>query len=209
MPTLALDKVNRIIQIALPDTTITVQQLINAIRDWEDELVNLEAPKVADATGKDDLGGGLATGITLRLLNWKVKFADRSGPNYIDCEVKEGNLTAVDQNGVNMNPIQPAAYITVTRSVAVSAARVADVAEWTQTEKDSLAGNLARALGLAQENFYIDNPTFDSNGNMTAARMRIYASSDEVPNGTPVATYNTVATYNSNKKMQTYQVTKQ
>ena len=136
MPNFSFNKVTRIITIELPDTEVTVQQLINAIRDWEDDLTNIETPKVADASGKESLGGGLAVGITLKLLNWKVKFADRSGPDYIDCSVSGGNLLAVDANNQSMNPIAPAAYVTVTKSTAVSAVAIADVAEWTQTEKD-------------------------------------------------------------------------
>ena len=126
MPVFSFSKVNRIIGVATPDTEVTIQQLINAIRDWEDELVNLEVAKVADATGKENLGGGLAVGITLKLLNWKVKFADRSGPSYVDCGVSGGNLVAVDASGDPMNPIAPAAYVTVTVSKAVSAAIVQD-----------------------------------------------------------------------------------
>ena len=142
MPTFTFSKTNRIIQVNLPDTRVTVQQLINVIRDWEDELANLETPKVADASGKEDLGGGLAIGITLKLLNWKIKFADRSEPDYVDCEIAEGNLIAVDQNGVSINPIQPSAYVTVTRSVAVSGVRIADVAEWTQSQKDQVFSDI-------------------------------------------------------------------
>ena len=138
MPTFLFDKVNRVITVKAPDTEVTIQQLINTIRDWEDELVNTEVPKVADASGKDDLGGGLQVGITLKLLNWKVKFEDRSGPNYIDCGVSGGNLVAVDANNQSMNPIAPAAYVTVTVAKAVSAALIAAIAEWTQTQKDSL-----------------------------------------------------------------------
>ena len=135
MPTLSFSKTDRIITVELPDTEVTVQELINAVRDWEDELVNTEVPKVADASGKDDLGGGLAVGITLKLLNWKVKFEDRSGPDWVDCSVTGGNLIAVDANNQPMNPIEPAAYVTVTVEKAVSGVRIADVAEWTQAEK--------------------------------------------------------------------------
>ena len=133
MPTLSFDKVSRIIEVAAPDTEVTVQQLINTIRDWEDEPYNMEVAKVADASGKDDLGGGLAVGVTLRLLNWRVKFEDRAGPTWIDCSVTGGNLIVVDANNQPMNPIQPSSYVTVTVVKAVSA--VITEAEWTETEK--------------------------------------------------------------------------
>lgn len=132
---LSLDKLNRIITVPAPTTEINCQTLINEIRDWEDEIANMEVAKVADASGKDNLGGGLQVGITLRLLNWKLKFEDRLGPDYVDCVVKGGNLVAVDEYNQPMNPIEPAAYVTVTLTQAVSAALLA---EWTQIEKDGV-----------------------------------------------------------------------
>jgi len=139
MSTFSFDKVNQIIEVAAPDTAVTIQQLINAIRDWEDELVNLEVARVADASGKDDLGGGLSVGITLRLLNWKVKFEDRTGPDWVDCGVTGGNLVAVDASNQPMNPIEPAAYVTVTVAKAVSAATVeTGVSGLTEEESQQL-----------------------------------------------------------------------
>lgn len=122
MPTFSFDKVNRIIEVAAPTTEITVQELINAIRDWEDELLNFDTPKIADASGKEDLGGGLQVGITLKLFNWKLKFEARSGPVWVDCSVSGGNLVAVDGSGDPMNPMAPAPYVMIDREKAVSAA---------------------------------------------------------------------------------------
>ena len=138
MAILLFDDVNRIITVEAPAIKITIQELINAIREWEDELVNMDCPKIADASGKEDLGGGLAVGITLKLLNWKLKFEDRSGPTWIDCEVTGGNLVAVNGNNQPMNPIEPSAYVTVTIAKAVSAAIMAAIAEWTQSQKDQI-----------------------------------------------------------------------
>ena len=70
------------------------------------------------------------------MFNWKLKFEDRPGPDWVDCSVTGGNLVAVDGAGQPMNPIHPSTYVTVTVVKAVSAAIVADVAEWTQAEKD-------------------------------------------------------------------------
>ena len=138
--TFSFDEINRVITVGgspLP-TEVTIQQLINAIRDWEDNLENMDCAKVADASGKEDLGGNLQVGITLKLLNWKVKFADRPPPDWVGCGVSGGNLVAVNGNNQPMNPIQPSPYVTVTIKGAVSAALIADVAEWTQTEKDTI-----------------------------------------------------------------------
>jgi len=138
VPTISSDELTRLVTVAAPDTEVTVQQLVNAIRDWQDELENMNCADFIMASGKEDLGGGLAVGITLKLLNWKVKFEDRSGPTWVDCSVSGGNLVAVDGNNQSMNPIQPAAYVTVTVEKAVSAAITAAEAEWSQSEKDQI-----------------------------------------------------------------------
>jgi len=119
---LSFDKVNKIITVLAPDTEITMQELVNLIRDWEDELENLDTPKVVDAAGKQDLGGGVLVGITVTLLDWKLKFEDRAGPNYTICNVTGGNLVTYDSSsGTYVNPIEPAAYVTVTLTASSSA----------------------------------------------------------------------------------------
>lgn len=50
---------------------------------------------------------------------------------------------------------------------------------------------LKRIVGLVHENIFIDNPTFDSDGNMTSARLRIYSSPTDVGTST-----NVIGTYN-------------
>lgn len=150
MPTFSFDKVNRIIKVAAPDTEVTIQQLINAVRDWEDEPCNMEVTKVADASGKDVLGGGLAVGITLKLLNWKVKFEDRSGPDWVDCDVTGGNLLAVDANGNLMSPIEPASYVTITVSKSVSAVLLQELEILAiKTKTDNLPNDPASETDLA------------------------------------------------------------
>jgi len=87
------DKVNKIITIPAPETEITIQHLLNDIRDFEDELSSMDIPKIASAAGKEPLGGGVTVGITLTLENgWRIKFEDRAGPDYIPCRISGGNL---------------------------------------------------------------------------------------------------------------------
>ncbi len=82
---ITFNDVTKIIEIESPATEVTIQELINAVRDWEDELVNIDISKVASAAGKEPLGGGVSVGITMTLLNgWKIKFEDRAGPAYIN-----------------------------------------------------------------------------------------------------------------------------
>ena len=147
MPTLTFNKANKLITVlkaGIPEVTeITIQELINTIRDWEGNLENMDVAKIADASGKEDLGGGLQVGITLKLLNWKLKFEARPGPDWIDCAVSGGNLVAVNGNNQPMNPIQPSDYVTVTIVKAVSAALMVAIAEWTQAEKDDIFARIA------------------------------------------------------------------
>jgi hypothetical protein len=59
---------------------------------------------------------------------------------------------------------------------------------------DSITSNenyLKRIIGLVHENIFIDNPIFDSDGNMTAARLRIYSNPTDVGTSSGViGTYN-------------------
>jgi hypothetical protein len=129
MASYSFDPVNRIITVLAPDTEITVQELINAIRDWEDD--HLEWDKVADASGKDYLGAGLYTAITVRLLNWRLKFQDRDQPTV--CIVRGGNLLAVDAQGNYMYPIAPAQNVTMALAQSTAASLLA---EWSRADID-------------------------------------------------------------------------
>jgi hypothetical protein len=129
MPTFSFDPINRIITVLAPDAEITVQDMINAIRDWEDD--HLEWDKVADASGKETVAPELQTAITVKLLNWRLKFQDRAEPTV--CLVRGGNLLAVDAQGNYMNPIAPANNVTVTVAQSTAAALIA---EWKQGDID-------------------------------------------------------------------------
>lgn len=56
-------------------TPVLLQSLLNAIRDEEASERGITHDQIADASGKNDLGGGIQTGITLSLrTTWKVEF---------------------------------------------------------------------------------------------------------------------------------------
>ena len=110
----------RIITIPEADgDSITIQSLVNQIRDWEDEQANLSYDKLLSAGGKEVLGGGVLVGITATLENAKLKFAARTSPTV--CTVLGGNLVALDANGDPMSPIQYAENVLVTLSQSSSA----------------------------------------------------------------------------------------
>ena len=113
----------RIITVPTADgASITVQSLVNQIRQWEHEPLNLGYVKLLSASGKEDLGGGTLVGITAKLENTKVKFEARGTPT--TCYVGGGNLVAVDANGASMFPIEPSTNVTVQLSQSTSATLV-------------------------------------------------------------------------------------
>ena len=99
--------------------SITVQSLVNQIRDWEDEQANLCYDPLLEATGKADLGSGVKVGITATLLNAKLKFEERDTATV--CVVSGGNLVAVDSNGDTMVVIEPSYNVSVTIAQSTSA----------------------------------------------------------------------------------------
>ncbi len=108
---LTFDFYNSIIEVPSPDTSVDLQYFINEIRDTEDELTPaMGYGQIADAFGKQSLGGGSYVGLTLQLRgNWKLRFQARSGPDTVACIVTGGNLVA--ESG---NPIAPSAFTQIT-----------------------------------------------------------------------------------------------
>ena len=110
----------RIITVPEADgSSITVQTLVNQIRNWEQEPLSLTYQKLLSASGKEDLGEGVLVGITAKLENTKVKFAERVSPT--TCKIGGGNLVAVNESGVSMFPIEPSTNVTVVLAQSSSA----------------------------------------------------------------------------------------
>ena len=64
-----------------------------SIRDYEDNGQNMEVAQIANATGKQALGGGVLVGITLELINdWRIAFSGWTGPTTQSVSVGGGNL---------------------------------------------------------------------------------------------------------------------
>ena len=112
MATLSFERVDKTVTVLAPDTSVTVQELVDAIADYADEPAYLDLDMMATWDGKADLGGGEFTGITLTMINdWRIQFEARGGPTYESCQVSGGNLVAVNSYG--NNPIKPTAYTQV------------------------------------------------------------------------------------------------
>jgi hypothetical protein len=115
---LLFDKINKVITIEDTTDEITIQNLLNAVRQWEDELSSMDIGQVASAAGKEPLGGGVVVGITLTLLdNWRLAFEARDGPTYVQCKVSGGNLVGTHPDGV----IYPTAFTQVVMTASSSA----------------------------------------------------------------------------------------
>lgn len=207
----SFDYENSIINITTPQTDVDVQELLDEIRAAEADLnLGITYDQIASASGKENLGGGSYVGITVNLLdNWQVKFW--SG-NYI-AKIAGGNLVG----GPGGDPV---AYSSGVQTLLIqSAASTLIVFEGTsgltQSESDallSLENNVARALGLMQENFKIDQCTYTNYQGMklmTGGRIRIWSNEASVGTDNDVIAEYQITSNWSNDEMQDYTVVKQ
>lgn len=71
----------RVIEVAEPSTELTIQDLVDTVRISEEAFSEgLAFPKLIDASGKENLGGGVLVGITANLQNAQVAFEARRTP---------------------------------------------------------------------------------------------------------------------------------
>ena len=147
----------RIITVASPSTEVSIQDLVDTLRQLEDDLNNLDDKKILDAAGKTQIGTGKYTSITAVLRNALLAFAARTGPSWVLCMVTGGNLVAKDANGVILpSAMQPTAYVypivalsTDGSLLAGSGATPAEVADavWDEPAADHVApGSEGRSL---------------------------------------------------------------
>ncbi len=70
----------RIAEIAQPSAEIVMQDVVDTLRKHEDSFQGMGFKKLLNASGKEDLGGGVQVGITVALQNTKIAFAGRTTP---------------------------------------------------------------------------------------------------------------------------------
>jgi len=98
---------------------ITAQELANAIRDAEDDLLGQHFDKIADMAGKTAIGGDVATGIIIELLGWSIVSAKTSGSftlkdgTIIGTGVA-GDVFSANENVSQVNLMTQAGVITTT-----------------------------------------------------------------------------------------------
>jgi len=132
-----------VIQVDSPFTVVTIQDLVNQIREYEDELINLDHPKIIDASGKQDLGGGVLVGITLELLdNWRVQFEPRTGPLIESVAITGGNIVATNDYTDNAVKQSPFTQVTITSSSSATIAtlEIIDLIHRIESLRSSHAG---------------------------------------------------------------------
>lgn len=211
---------DELIYITSPQTEVLVQDLVNAIRDREDDEEGILYPKIANATGKQDLATGVQVAITIELLeNWQVKFWTG---NYT-ATIKGGNLVGglggdpiAYTAGVQVVLIQ-SAYATIVTSggsglTSSESTQLFSLPTLSDIEDSSILAkqaDLIRALGLVQENHYIDQTTYETYQEqplLTGARIRLYSNKASVgTNNNVIARYTITSTWQNNQ-MQTYKV---
>lgn len=119
----------RLVKITSASDLLTIQDAYDTLRILAAYAEAMDDPEIVDAGGKE---GGIVA-VTMTLKNAQVKFKDTGTPRL--CKVTGGNLFAVDENGQNMAPVAYTPNVTVAYAQSTAAALVADVAEWTASEK--------------------------------------------------------------------------
>jgi hypothetical protein len=153
-------KTQKIIQVDAPQTSLDVQDLVNQIRLYEENLLNLDYGTIVNAYGKQPLGGGAYIGITMELINdWRIAFEARSGPDTVICTVSGGNVVAVNQYG--NNPIYPTAFTQITISQSSSPTLIQSSSDYAMMYMIEALRGRKSAVG----SIFYWNPTTGSDSN--------------------------------------------
>jgi len=119
--TLDWDSSPRVLTVLSPSTELTIQDLVDTLRDFEDGPKGMTEDSLVDAAGKEFLGGTTYVGVTATLQNCIIAFEARGGPSWVLCSISGGNVVAVDGNGDPIDARLPTAYVSVDRTASASA----------------------------------------------------------------------------------------
>lgn len=70
----------RVAEIAAPSVEVVMQDVVDTLRKHEDSFQGMGFPKLVNASGKEDLGGGTSVGITVANQNTLLAFEARRTP---------------------------------------------------------------------------------------------------------------------------------
>ncbi len=165
------------IGVTSPQVSLSMQDLINAIREEEASERGIVHDQIADASGKDDLGGGVATAITVFLRDaWQVEWY--SG-NYT-ATIGGGNLVAEGGDPVAYVSGGPQVEITLSAAATIvngeggtapSASEVAD-AVWQHSSAVDLLDRVTLAQAILRNKTITDPAT---------GIMTVYDTDDTTP----------------------------
>jgi len=93
MATYTFYKWERFALVEPPDTSISVIDFYKDVKNYEDEPGNLTEARWAEASGLEDLGGGVKVGVTVQMQGARVGFV----PDTVS--VSSGTVTTEDSNG--------------------------------------------------------------------------------------------------------------
>lgn len=86
----------RIVEVASPSVEFVAQDIVDTLRKKEDSFTGMTELKLINASGKDDLGGGVLVGITVAQQNTQVAFESRLTP------AQTGTVTTGDADGITL-----------------------------------------------------------------------------------------------------------
>lgn len=125
----------QIIDITAPQTEVDGQELANQIRNAEDDFTGMAYYHIANMSGKEDLGGGVITGITIELIpDWQIRFWEG---NYT-ARITGTNLIG----GLGGNPVAYTPGVQVLIIQSASSTLVYGSGGLTQAEHDKLMTGL-------------------------------------------------------------------
>lgn len=129
----------RILTVASPSVEISVQEIVDTCRFFEDSTPGENYEFLIDAAGKEPLGGIVQVGITATLNNAQIAFEARPGPDWTLCTLAGGNLVAVDENGDELDPRKPTAFVSVDRAASSSATLITSEAPSASVDPAAIA----------------------------------------------------------------------
>lgn len=101
-------------------TSVDIQDIYDVGRAWEDDLDNLDFPRIWDGDGKQGLGGGTQRPPTLTLQSpWEIRAAPGAGPT-VRIFTFNGGTVISDEEASGAadprSPLQPASFVEYDRT---------------------------------------------------------------------------------------------
>jgi len=108
----------RIIEVVGTSASLTLQDLYDTLRSLAFQSSAMDDDEIVEGSGKEPLSSISAIGLTVKLLNAKVKFEDKVAPTI--CIIDGGNLVALDIDNVAMSPVEFSYNVVIDRMASSS-----------------------------------------------------------------------------------------